>query len=170
MRLLRCAGRVGTNTFIRDLDTGEFNGLDGRRAEVIADGLPLWHGAQLAIDTTLVSPLHGDGTARRGAANWSRVALPARVKEATYPEQEPAWWSSRQRWDCLRSINFLEGLGEGTCSSGAHLARTSASRLPSSVEFPLGVQSGESFCSLLELRPVPGTGEEVPPMRDARFP
>ena len=49
--------RVTTNAFIRDLDLGEFNRLDGRRIEVIADGLVLWQGAQLAIDTTLVSPL-----------------------------------------------------------------------------------------------------------------
>ena len=96
---------MGTNTFIRDLDVGEFNQLDGRRVEVIADGLPLWHGAQLAIDTTLVSPLHGDGTARRGAANSSGVALHAarRIKEATYPELSGegvkvlAWWCLRRR-------------------------------------------------------------------------
>ena len=36
--------------------------LDGRRFEVVADGLTLWHGAQLAIHTKLVSPLHRDGT------------------------------------------------------------------------------------------------------------
>ena len=30
---------MGTHTFIRDLDVGEFNQLDGRRVEVIADGL-----------------------------------------------------------------------------------------------------------------------------------
>ena len=60
--------RVTTNAFIRDLDLGEFNRLDGRRIEVIADGLVLWQGAQLAIDTTLVSPLSRDGSARRGAA------------------------------------------------------------------------------------------------------
>ena len=29
---------------------------DGRRLEVVADGLPLFGGVQLAIDTTLVSP------------------------------------------------------------------------------------------------------------------
>ena len=66
--------RVSTNQFVRDLDLGEFNGLDGRRLEVIADGLSLWRGAQLAIDTTLVSPLHRDGTARR-AADRNGVAL-----------------------------------------------------------------------------------------------
>ena len=35
---------------MRDFDVGAFNGLDGRRIEVIADGLTLWQGAQLAID------------------------------------------------------------------------------------------------------------------------
>ena len=34
--------------------------------EVVADGLPLHGGAQLAIDTTMVSLLHRDGTALRG--------------------------------------------------------------------------------------------------------
>ena len=33
----------------------DFNRLDGRRLEVVVDGLPLWDGAQLAIDTTMVS-------------------------------------------------------------------------------------------------------------------
>ena len=60
--------RVTPNAFVRDLDLGAFNVLDGRRIEVIADGLTLWQGAQLAIDTTLVSPLRRDGTPRRGAA------------------------------------------------------------------------------------------------------
>ena len=48
--------RVTPNAFVRDLDVGAFNGLDGRRTEVIADGLTLWQRAQLlAIDTTLVA-------------------------------------------------------------------------------------------------------------------
>ena len=36
----------------------------GRKCEVVADGLPLFHGAQLAIDTTIVSWLGADGTPR----------------------------------------------------------------------------------------------------------
>ena len=76
------------NAFVRDLDVGAFNGLDGRRIEVIADGLTLWQGAQLAIDTTLVSPLWRDGSPRRGAARRAGVALEEarRRKETTYPE------------------------------------------------------------------------------------
>ena len=43
---------------------------------------------QLAIDATLVSPLHCDGTARPGAAHIDGVALQVarRRKERTYPE------------------------------------------------------------------------------------
>ena len=80
--------RVTTNVFIRDLDLAEFRGLDGRRTEVIADGLTLFQGAQLAIDTTMVSPLRRDGTTRRGAARRPGVALEQaqRTKEAIYPE------------------------------------------------------------------------------------
>ena len=81
-------GHVSTNVLIRDLDLGEFNALDNRRVEVVADGLPLWQGAQLAIDTALVSPLRGDGSARRRAADHSGSALheAKRRKERTYPE------------------------------------------------------------------------------------
>ena len=57
--------RVRTNVMVCDLDLGAFNHLVGRRLEIIADGLPSWRGAQLAIDTTLVSPIRADGTARR---------------------------------------------------------------------------------------------------------
>ena len=81
-------GRVSTNVFVRALDLAAFNALDDRRVEVIADGLPVWHGAQLAIDTTLVSPLRGDGSARGRAADHSGSALQEarRRKERTYPE------------------------------------------------------------------------------------
>ena len=80
--------RVSTNVFVRDLDLGPFNHLDGRRLEVVADGLSLFGGAQLAIDTTLVSALRRDGTAREGAANRNGVAIRSahRRKERTYPE------------------------------------------------------------------------------------
>ena len=62
--------------------------LDGRRIEVIVDGLPLFGGVQLAVDTTLVSVLRGDGMKRRGANQHAGVALrEARaLKERTYPE------------------------------------------------------------------------------------
>jgi hypothetical protein len=78
---------VATNVFVRDLNVDE-GAVDGRRLEVVANGLPLWGGAQLAVDTTLVSPLRRNGEARRLAATEPGVALRAarRDKERTYPE------------------------------------------------------------------------------------
>ena len=54
----------------------------------MADGLPLFHGAQLAVDATLVSPFRGDGSARRQCADHDGAALQQarRKKENTYPE------------------------------------------------------------------------------------
>ena len=81
-------GRVTTNIFVRDLDITAPNAMDNRRLEVVADGLPLFGGAQLAVDTTMVSPLRGDGSPHRGAAERDGVVLVAarRRKERTYPE------------------------------------------------------------------------------------
>ena len=56
------SARVATNVFVRDMDLATFNALDGRRLEIVADGLTLWRGAQLAVDNTMVSPLRRDGS------------------------------------------------------------------------------------------------------------
>ena len=78
---------MSTDVHVRDLDLAAFNILDGRRLEVVADGLTLFRGAQLAIDTTMVSPLHRDGTVRRRAAHVGAALEAARRrKERTYPE------------------------------------------------------------------------------------
>ena len=82
------SGRVRTNVFVRDMDLPTATLEDARRLEVVVDGLPLHGGAQLAVDTTLVSALHGDGRPRRGASERDGVALLAarKRKEQTYPE------------------------------------------------------------------------------------
>ena len=43
-----------TNVMVRDIDVAANLG-DARRLEIVADGLPMFGGVQLAIDTTLVS-------------------------------------------------------------------------------------------------------------------
>ena len=48
--------RVSTIVLVRDLDLLPLQHVDARRLEVVADGLRLFHGAQIAVDTTLVSP------------------------------------------------------------------------------------------------------------------
>ena len=61
---------------------------DNRQIEVVANGLPLWGGAQVAVDTTLVSPVRSDGAPRRRADVVPGIALVAarQDKERTYPE------------------------------------------------------------------------------------
>ena len=88
-RICREAGaRVTTNTRVTDLNLAQVTRQDDRRIEVIANGLNLWGGAQLAIDTTLVSPLTRDGQPRRRAGTYAGAALHTarRSKERTYPE------------------------------------------------------------------------------------
>ena len=67
--------RVSTNVMLRDLDISPPQNSDGRSLEVVAEGLTSFGGCQLALDATLVSPLHGDGTHRRGADITDEAAL-----------------------------------------------------------------------------------------------
>ena len=88
-RVCREAGaRVSENVLVRDLDILAPDAADERRLEVIADGLPLFHGAQLAIDTTMVSPLGRDGAPHPQCANVDGAAMLAarRRKQRRYPE------------------------------------------------------------------------------------
>ena len=88
-RMCREAGaRVTTNTLLTDLNLDHIHRQDDRRIEVIANGLPIWGGAQLAVDTTIVSPLTRDGQPRRRAGQYAGTALTEarRRKERTYPE------------------------------------------------------------------------------------
>ena len=59
--------RVSVNVFLRDLDL-PVPCTDARRLEIVADGLLLFGGAQLAVDTTLVSAIRGDGRPQAGVA------------------------------------------------------------------------------------------------------
>ena len=87
-RVFREAGaRVSVNVFLRDLDL-PIGAMDQRRIEVIAEGLPVFHGAQLAIDATLVSPLRANCEPHRRCPDQDGAALTfaLRRKERTYPE------------------------------------------------------------------------------------
>ena len=64
-RCFREAGaRVRTNVYVRDLNVPDVDLDDNRHIEVIAEGLPLYHGRQLAVDAALVSPLTIGGNPR----------------------------------------------------------------------------------------------------------
>ena len=62
-----------TNVFVRDLNIMGIRPTDGRRIEIVADGLSLFHSAQLVIDTTIVCPVGRDGTAYARAADEDGV-------------------------------------------------------------------------------------------------
>ena len=129
-RMCREAGaRVATNVFLRDMNL-DVPVLDGRRIEVVANGLPIWHGAQLAVDTTLVSPIRGDGRPHRRAASEPGVVLGRadwRKRRSIYPELLQA----------RRSRLLVLGFEVGGRWSGAaldflrRLARTRARGVPS---------------------------------------
>ena len=60
-----------------------------RRIEVVADGLPMWHGAHLAIDATIVSPVTRSGPAPHGLARTPALQPPCRTqpkRRQTHPE------------------------------------------------------------------------------------
>ena len=91
-RVCREAGaRVTENVLVGDLDILAPDAADERRLEVIADGLPSFHGAQFAIDTTMGSPLGRDCAPHPQCADVDgAVMLAARHrKQRQYPELVP---------------------------------------------------------------------------------
>ena len=87
-RICREAGaRVRFNAFLRDMNV-HVRADDERRIEVLAQDLPCFGGAQLAIDVTLRSALRSSGEPQPHAADVDGAILleARRDKEATYPE------------------------------------------------------------------------------------
>ena len=68
---------------------------DSRRLEVVVDGLPLFGGSQLAVDTTLVCSLHRDGSPHNGAADTDSVIFPRarRAQRVEIPRVGGTWQS-----------------------------------------------------------------------------
>ena len=50
---------MSMNVFVRDLDLGPFNHLDGRRLEVVTDGLSLFGGPSWPLTQLLFQPCVG---------------------------------------------------------------------------------------------------------------
>ena len=178
-------GRVTLNVRVNDLDLPPRGAQDQRRLEVVADGVPLFHGAQLAIDTTMVSAVKGDGRPGPLSARVDGAALARarRRKEITYPELSGA--NGRARFVVLacevggcwsvESTSFLSQLAKAKVRHEPPAIRASARhawlRRWSSI---LACSASRSFASsLLELRgglgadgPTPSSSEVV---ADDRF-
>ena len=86
-RVCREAGaRVSLNVRVQDMDLARPDVLDNSRLEIVADGLPLFHGAQLAIDTIVVSVLKRDGTPHTRCADVAAFAGGAAAEGDHLPE------------------------------------------------------------------------------------
>ena len=165
---------VTTNMFVRDMDLVAFDALDNRRLEVVADGLTLWRGAQLALDTTMVSPLRRDGTARpRAAARlWKTLAAGKRPLTPNFLGARLVVLAAEVggRWS-VETAQFLTALAKARAEEvplvlqgrveAAWVRRWSAI---------LACTAARAFTvSLLDRRPVSGTGEEVLSLQFTRF-
>ena len=150
-RHLRCR-EAWVRTGSSAIWTWEFCQLDARRIEVIVDGLSLWH--------TVVSPLHGDGSARRNAATSSGVALQVvHVPELSGEGERARLVVLQPKWGSLvpGDADFLNVM-----------AKAKAEEYPraSDVGVPCWLVAWPSLAvSLLERRPVPGTGGDIPSMQ-----
>ena len=87
-RVCREAGGRLLSGYLRDLSLGGVAPTDDRRLECVITGLSLHNGAQLAVDTTLVSPLkrNGDPRPRASWENGAALADARKRKEKRYPE------------------------------------------------------------------------------------
>ena len=113
-RVCREAGaRVTMHARLANLNVPAVQRVEDRTIEVIATGLPLWHGSQLAIDTTLVSPLTGAAQPRRRGGQCSIAHSPAEqradIPRAGGVKQMPACCPGHGGWRPLEpgSSNFL---------------------------------------------------------------
>ncbi|OLP82561.1 hypothetical protein AK812_SmicGene36766 [Symbiodinium microadriaticum] len=120
-RVCREAGaRVATNVFLRDMNV-DVPLADGRRIEVLANGLPLWQGAQAAVDTTLVSPV-----TRAGGAQPQADRVPGNALEQAAKRTRLHNASTHTRFG-LEAVAFLRQLARAR-------ARESPARLRPAVQ------------------------------------
>ena len=119
---------------LRDLDISVRAG-DGRRIDVVAFDLPLHGGVPICGDATMVSPLHADGSARRGTCETDGLSLKAarKKKEMQYPELVNGdgarllllGWEVGGRW-APETLRLLWQLAKHRASRAPALLRRSA--------------------------------------------
>ena len=176
---------MSTNVMVRNLDIVGGNPVDGRRLEIVVDGLTIFDGAQLAIDTTMVSPLQRDGTARRRAADHNGAALDdaRRRKDRTYPELQGERGRARLvvlgaevggRWSG-ETAEFLAALSKAKAESAPENVRDEVRRawLRRWRNLLSCTAARALATSLMERRTSPGVTSAVPEehgvLRESRF-
>ena len=126
---------MAVNVMVPDMDIAARNPRDGRRFEIVVHGLPLFGGAQFAVDITLVSALHCGGSATAGARDNGGAALVrvGRRKERTYPnwsvvEHGLGWscWRARSPGGGQRDTSFYPSAGTSTHPERDHVDETAS--------------------------------------------
>ena len=159
-RICREAGaRVTTNTLLTDLNIPSLHRLDQRRIEVIATGLPLYHGAQIAVDTILVSPLTASSQPRRrqgtfAGLHWQMPGVPR--NETTQSLSNPiaaTSSSSASKW-AADSATDLPGSFDSWQQHGHDQSQLPSAHRPQRLLFLGGLlQCGRCPMSWGKLRP-----------------
>ena len=187
-RVCREAGaRVARHVRLADMNL-DVPVSDERRIEVVVNGLPLWHGSQLALDATIVSPLtrRGEAHPRADVQPSCAVAAAARRKRTqtyTYPELDRA---RRCRLVVVgvevggrfgtEAVQFLRLLaGHRAASVPAHLRSAAVASWVARWSGLLAVAAQRAYAAtLLELPPAAELGEGPMPtlhevLADARW-
>ena len=152
---------------------------DARRIEVVANGLPLWHGSQLALDATILSPLMrlGEAHPRTDVQPGCAVTAAAhRKRHHTYPELARARRRSRRCRLVVVGVEIGGRFGTETVQLLRLLARHKATAVPAASRPAaitawvarwsglLAVAAQRAFAaSLLELPPAAELGEGPEP-------
>ena len=138
LRLLEPAGAARSQSVVNDT-----------RLEVVANGLPLWNGRQLAVHTTLVSPSSGPGMPnRRGGRNAGAtlaLSLPKVFAVRSLPFGCPrcGGWRAVERGSGILCACPCPRQGMGSaCAVRASVTRSFRLTLPSSPPVPGGAPRG----------------------------
>ena len=134
-------------------------------AWVIANGLPLWGGVQLTVDTTLASALDASGRPRRHQRRTLGAALRIvrLAKERTYPELIRAQRcrlvvlaiEAAGRWSS-EAVEFVRLLARSR-SAPAHLRASCASACSQRWSGIFAFAAARAFAASLQSAPLHGT-------------
>ena len=147
----RDRARVARNVRVADMNI-DVPVSDARCIEVVAHGPPLWHGAQLALDATIVSPVTRAGEPQPGADTRPGAAVHAaarRKRRQNYPELA----SARRARLVVIGVEVGGRFGAEAASFLRHLARHRAASLPPPLRGLLRARDGSNAGPASSLSP-----------------
>ena len=123
----------------RDTAVANIDPSDGRHIEIVVIGLPFAHGIPIAVDCTVVSPLHADGSPwpnaeTRPGASFARAIA---SKHTTYPELVTS--------NVLRLVVAASEVGGRLNSAGCQLLKIAAAHRAETEPEPLRSQAARNW-------------------------